>query len=205
MSSQSIFRWGGLASILAAALFAAGGLLTLLPAGGMDSPAAPILYYLGLVLVVPALTSVYAAQSQTAGKLGFAGFLLAILGSMLYSAPAYVLVAGTAGVQEWHSVWLFSMSNVLSLGGSAFLIGMAILGVATMRSSTLPRGAGLLVVAGSLLWFVAFWGSMAMSPVITFVLTAGNLLLGIGLAWIGSVLWTRPAQARGSVSVQPTP
>ncbi|HSL45563.1 MAG TPA: hypothetical protein VK897_19160, partial [Anaerolineales bacterium] len=125
------------------------------------------------------------AQSQAAGKLGFAGFVMSVIGSIMYSGPIFVLMAGTSGVATWHDLWGFSMGNVLPLGASIFLIGSTMFGMASMRAGAFPHYAGLLLAIGSFLWLIAFY-----IPV-PFLLSLANLLSAAALAWMGWTLLPR--------------
>jgi hypothetical protein len=64
-----------------------------------ESPVVPLLFYIGLVFAVPAVMSLYMHHWREVGMLGFVGFLLSMLGAILYSAPNYALTAGTFGVE----------------------------------------------------------------------------------------------------------
>lgn len=186
MSSQTLYRWGAFTIIITALLFVTAAIaLIVVPDGGLANPIAPTLYYLGLILVVPTYLTIYATQAESAGKLGFAGFVLSILGSIMYSGLVYVLVAGTSGVVTWHDLWGFAMGNVLPLGASIFLIGSTLFGVATMRAKVFPRNAGVLLMIGSFLWLIAFY-----IPV-PFLLSIANLLSAISLIWLGLTILPR--------------
>lgn len=186
MSTQTLNRWGAIVTILTAAMFVAAAIaLIVIPDGGLSNPLAPTLYYIGLILIVPAYMALYAAQSQSAGKLGFAGWVMSVIGSIVYSGPIFVLMAGTSGVSTWHDLWGFSMGNVLPLGASTLLIGSIMFGIATRRARVFPRNAGLLLAVGSFLWLIAFY-----LP-IPFLLSLANLLIAAALAWMGVILFPK--------------
>lgn len=190
MSKQDLFRWGGLALILTAVLFVIGGILVVvLPGGGVAGPAAPLVYYLGTITAVLALIALYAAQRQQSGVLGFAGFLLAVIGATLYSGPQLALLAGTSGAAGWHDVWGFAMGNVLLIGPAAFFIGMILLGIASMRGGVLPRWSGGLLVIGAFVWLIAYFLSAVPG-----LLTVASIITGAGMARMGYSLWARQPQ-----------
>lgn len=198
MSTQNLFRWGGLALILTAVLFVIGGILAALdPEGGLSSPVVPLLYYLGTILAVPASIALYAAQRQQSGVLGFAGFLLAMFGAVLYSGPQIALVAGTSGAAGWHDVWGFAMGNVLLIGPAAFFIGLILLGLATGRGGVLPRWSGLLLAIGAFIWLVAYFLSFVPG-----LLTVASIITGAGLAWTG---WAIRSVQKTETAAQPQP
>lgn len=186
MSTQTLYRWGALSVILTALLFAAAAIAVIVvPDGGLSNPVAPILYYAGLILAVPAYLTLYSAQSQYAGKLGFTGFVMAVVGSIMYSGPAFVLIAGTSGVATWHDVWGFAMGNVLPLGATIFLIGSILFGIATRRANVFSRNAGLLLIMGASVWLIAFFTALPFS------LSIANVLTASALSWMGTSLYSR--------------
>jgi hypothetical protein len=167
-------------------LFGAAGILAAFdPQGGLSHPIVSWLYYLGTVSAVPAIIAVYAFQWQQAGRLGFIGCLLAMIGAVLYSGPQMALVAGTSGAAGWHDVWAFAMGHVLLIGPGAFFIGLILLGAAVMRGAVLPSRAGLTLAVGSFIWLVAYVLSGVPG-----LLTIASLITGAGLAWIGWAMWS---------------
>lgn len=178
MSEKHLVRWGAAAVMLSAVTFIGGGMALIL---APDSPIVPMLFYAGLVLAVPAVMTMYMVHRRDVGKLGFAGFLLSMLGAILYSAPNYALTAGTFGVQAWHDLWLFSMSNVLPFGALTFLIGLLLSALAEIRG----RGqmwSSAMVAIGAILWLIAFLFSLSLY----FLLPPATWILGAGLglkAW----------------------
>ena len=186
MSTQTLYRWGAISIIVTALLFAAAAIAVIvIPDGGLSNPVAPTLYYAGLILAVPAYITLYSAQSQSVGKLGFAGFVMTVFGSIMYSGPIFVLLAGTSGVATWHDVWGFAMGNVLPLGATIFLIGSILFGIATRRANVFPRNAGLLLSIGAAIWLVVFY-----IPV-PFSLSIANILTAAALIWMGASLYPR--------------
>jgi hypothetical protein len=71
------------------------------------------------------------------------------------------------------------------LGGLAFLIGLILFGIATMRAGVLPRWAGLLLIVGDIVFGSGdFLGSTA--PVVGAAITCA------GLVWLGLTLLSGP-------------
>lgn len=184
MNTRTLNRWGAGVALVVSLLFSTAAVAVIVvPDGGLASPVAPTLYYAGLILAVPSYVALYSAQAATAGKLGFAGLAMSMIGSIVYSGPIFVLIAGTSGVATWHDIWGFAMGNVLPLGASIYLIGSVLFGLATRRAGVFPRPAGLLLAVGSFLWLIAFY-----IPV-PFLLPAANLLVAGALAWMGLRLY----------------
>lgn len=196
MSVQTLYRWGGIASLTTAVILVIAAVAV--ATQPLSSPLPALMYFVGLVVVVFALTAVYVIQAQQAGKLGLAGFVLSVIGAMLYSAPVYTLIAGSQGVAAWHDIWGFAMGNVLPVGASILLLGMIMLGAVTFRAAVFPRWSGALLAIGALLWLIAFWLTAAAA-----LLPVGSLVIGLGLAWMGWTLvggrLTAPAPAIAAV------
>ena len=187
MGTQDLSRWGGLVLILTAVLFAGGGIFAaVLPGGGLESPAAPLMFYAGTVTAVVAFTALYAAPWKRSGTSGVAGLLLAVVGATLYSGPQLALVAKTFGAAGWHDVWGFAMGNVLLIGPPLFFIGMILLGAATARSGMFPPWSGRLLAIGAFIWLIAY-----VLSIVPGLLTLASLITGAGMAWLGWTLWSR--------------
>jgi hypothetical protein len=180
MSTQSLYRLGGMASLITAVILIIAAVAVATQPQSSILPA--LMYFTGLVVTVFALTAIYVIQAQRAGRLGLVGFVLSVVGAMLYSAPIYALIAGTQGVTAWHDIWGFAMGNVLPVGASTLLLGMIMLGAATFRAGVFPRWSGALLAIGAVLWLIAFWLTAA-AP----LLPVGSLVISLSLAWIG---WT---------------
>jgi hypothetical protein len=191
MSYQTLYRSSSLMMIAAALLLILGGILVaVLPDGGLSSPAAPLAYYLGLIVSVFASASLFWVQVNKMSKLGFAGLLMAIVGAVIYSGPAFVLVAGTLGVSTWHDVWGFAMGNILLLGPALFFLGLIFLGTATRKAGVFDRWIGISLTTGGAVWLVAYFTGLP------FMLTLGSLATGIGLLAAGIALVSGRAAAQ---------
>ncbi len=96
MSSSTLIRWGGLAAIVSGVSSVIGDLLGL--AVDLESAestlTAPyvlvfLVYLLGTVLLLLGLVGLYASQSEAAGVLGLVGFLVAFVGTALFSGALW--------------------------------------------------------------------------------------------------------------------
>ena len=147
MFSPKVILWGGVASAL-------GGLCWLMTGLAPSSGAATIL--LALVLGLGGLVSLYSRQARQGVKLGLAGFALGVVGtvaalaafwwvySVIYSVPSRAAV-NLQFEREGAQSFLVSSLAFLTLG-----IGLALLGVASLRGQTLPRWQGLPLTLGLL-------------------------------------------------------
>jgi hypothetical protein len=84
-------------------------------------------------------------------------------------------------------------------GGLAFFVGLILFGIATVRAGVFPRWAGLLLIAGDVVFGAGdFFGSAA--PIIFVV---GALITCAGLVWLGLALLSgsaAPPRHSGRVS-----
>lgn len=138
MFSPKVVLWGGVASVF-------GGMFWFLSGSG---GAADVL---ALVLGLGGLAGLYSRQAGQGGKLGLAGFALGIIGTVLtlavlwwsstiFSGPTYAIIhlrIQGQPVLAGRAVLMGSL-GLVTLG-----IGLVLLGLANLRSKTLPRWRGL--------------------------------------------------------------
>jgi hypothetical protein len=182
MSSSNLVRQGGgLASIVAGILLLIGHLLNLGgdPEYGTVLGASAVLT--AHVILVFALVALYAAQAESGGILGALGMILSVIGTTLASGVVLVEIAGASGV-EVEAVTESGLSGAISLlGGLAFLIGLILFGIATMRAGVFPRWVGALLIAGDLVFGAAsFSGSAALT-----VEVVGASVTCAAFVWLG--------------------
>src|SRR5215212_9602029 len=182
MSSSNFARTGGgLASAAAGILLLVGHLLNL----GGDPEYGTVLGSSSVltahVLLVFSLVALYAAQAEQSALLGILGMVLSVVGTTLASGVVLVEIAGASGV-EVEAVTGAGISGALSLlGGLAFLIGLILFGVATMRAGVFPRWAGLLLIVGDV---VSGAGGFAGAAATIFEVV-GALITCAAFVWLG--------------------
>ncbi len=181
MSSSNLIRWGGLAAVIAGALFVIvdlTGLLLLgfgqsLSEGGLSSnllylrfvtaPVAGALLLLGLV-------GLYLHQSEAAGVPSLVSFLVAFLGTVL--AQSFVQLVLLAS------------------------LGWALFGVSCLRARVYPRvGAILLVISAVLTGVIRPLASSGSGTVLAYLIA--DILLNVSIAWLGFSLFTRRTKQPG--------
>lgn len=192
-------RWAGLALLVTALSLIAGAILVVVvPFGGLANPAAGIAYYVALVVAAPSLAALYGSQADSAGKTGLTGFAMGSMGAVLYGTGAFLVLPIAENLEAAHDVWVYGMARapVIPVGGAMFLIGLALLGVATARGGRFPRLAGILLALGAAAWFLAFFLSMA-GAFFAALLPIGSALVAAALAWVG---WSLMTDARSGVT-----
>ncbi len=130
------------------------------------------------------LVALWAAQAERSGPLGNLGMVLGVGGTTLVCGVVLVEIAGASGA-EAEAVLAAGMPAALALlAGLAFLIGLILFGVATMRAGVFPRLAGLLLIAGDVVFGL---GSFAGSAATIFEIL-GAVITCAALVWLGASL-----------------
>jgi hypothetical protein len=84
-----------------------------------------------------------------------------------------------------------SYTTYLLVAALLVTVGVVLLGLATMRAGVFPRWAGLLLIGSMVLNLVGF--SPLPASIGSLVEKMAEVLFGLGLAWMGSVLLTDKA------------
>lgn len=125
------------------------------------------------LLMAGAILILYLWQREWVGKLGTTGFVMAFAGSVVAGVNnpiEHCAGVGVMGVMVWVPAVLL------------WLIGMLILGIATIRARMLPVWAGAAVIVGVL-------GMVAMFE------SGGALILGSAWLLVSYALWSTRIQA----------
>jgi hypothetical protein len=211
MFSPKVILWGGVAS-------AFGGFFWLMTVIAPSSGGPGI--ELALILGLGGLVGLYSRQAGQGGRLGLAGFALGIIGTILALATLWWgFTSGRLSSSTIRSepVVADPAFLILSLALVTLGIGLALLGVASLRAKTLhrwrglPLGLGLLSAILGVTFWLAFYvplsqGRNPFDPwnlgnyglVVVFVVFA---LLGLGWMVLGTMLAT---EAEAQVA-QPPP
>jgi vacuolar-type H+-ATPase subunit I/STV1 len=131
--------------------------------------------------LVFALVALWSAQSESSGLLGSLGMVLGVAGTALVSGVVLVKIAGAGGVEVESVLGVGLPSALALLGGLAFLIGLILFGAATMRAGVFPRRAGLLLIAGDVVFGA---GSFAGSAATIFEIL-GAAITCAAFVWLG--------------------
>jgi hypothetical protein len=117
--------------------------------------------------------------------MGFSFVEAFILPRLASTNPAFVeswmgMLTGPAGKFD-----LAALPPLWTLTGPIYMLGGLLFGLATFRAGILPRWAGALLAAGTLLAPVAALLPNASQPKIA-------IPVGLALAWLGYALWSEP-------------
>ena len=171
MKSSNLMRLSGFAALLGAVLLICGVLLRLaiLPAGrsGIDYPTSEVaatwswiafngIALLGLALLLMGLVGLYAAQSEAAGFLGLAGFVVLFVGLAITLGrewfEVFVLPDAAVAAPEWTNTdnagWIrfgFTLPGLLSL------VGGFLFAVATLKARVFPLAPAVTLMIGVML------------------------------------------------------
>ena len=146
MFSPKVVLWGGVVG-------AFGGFFWLMAALAPQSAS----LILALVLGLGGLVSLYSRQAGQSGKLNFAGFALGIIGTGLTLASLWGPIANSNPQTNPGSAAPGVL--IIDLGMPILGIGLALLGVASLRAKNrwrgLPLGLGLLnIMIGITIWLL---------------------------------------------------
>jgi hypothetical protein len=194
MSSSDLIRLGGMAAVVGGVLFVIGDLIGLFTLGVEVAETAAtgaffvqqLLFLLGTVLILFGLFGLYDSQSEATGILGLVGFLIAFLGTALAAGAGWAQAFISPRIAELAPRLLEVPNFAFPLLFAVFAVGWLLFGIATLRAGVYPRAAAILLIVGAVLTFVAF------------LLPASAFVLGIGVAWLGFVLFTRAAHRTSS-------
>jgi hypothetical protein len=203
MSSQTLYRWSGIILLVGGLLGLVGSILdTVLYPSGHNQTAQQILstpfiidaslFLAWALLLALDLPGLYLRQAARAGALGFAGFVLVLLG---------VLLGGVAFATIQVAVFPYLaqlLPKALGPGGQApvavlllviigpgllLAIGAILLGIATMRARVFPRWTGILLIVGGVLFLLSI--PPIPSPFSDIISLAGNVALFVAFGWFG--------------------
>jgi len=207
MSTKDLSRWSGIACILAGLLMA----LATLVHPSRETPeiileqelrlvAAHWLFTFAFGFLLLGLPGLYAAQSESAGRLGLVSFLMLFFGTLFFAVSnnygfiAPVLAAQAPAMLDAINTYppVATLNGLLAVG---FFLGFIFFGIATLRARVLPRRTGILMIIGSPLNMIGAVLGLLVSEALWIVAILGALALSLGLAWAGYSLWSHKEKA----------
>ena len=189
MASSDLIRWGGIAGVVAGVMYILTGFVNLF------APQSPvfvsfsdylieILFVVGLLGTLAAIVGLHYLQRGRYGRTGVAGSLTAFIGyALLLVAATVTILAG----QE-------ALDAVFPIGSLAALVGVVLLGSASLRARVLPRWCGLVLIAGYPLTVVVDIATGG----------AGGIVMGIVWALVGYALLSNSSSSSSSAPAQQT-
>ena len=198
MSTANLIRWSGLISILAGMLYALAAILH--PVGediaAYTSPnwvPAHLVYWVSAILMLFGLVGLYARQVEKTGWLGLVGFVLAFIGTVFVSS-IFFMVSTVIPLIAAETPALFDQAATPPTGAVlvvvlGFSLGYILFSVATMRAGVLPRWSGLLLIIG-VSFFMISEAPLFDRTLSHVIVTVGDVVFGLGLAWMGYALWS---------------
>ena len=186
---KTAIRWSGLALVAGAlGVGAAIVMASLGLPGRFPTPLVSSILLVGSILLMLALPGMYTRQSEAAGWLGLAGYVLLEVGNVLlivYAAEPLFTPAIT-GLGESAAAFFL---------GIALLLGFVLTAVATLRAAVYPRWSGILLLAAGAGFLFDFFMAEDLPPIAG---PLGGAILGLlmasAFAWIGVVIWRGSGQ-----------
>lgn len=202
-TTANLIRWAGLSAAVAGVCYILVGIFHPLniPAS-VTTPEWLMVHVIAMAMSIFGLlgmTGLYARQLEKIGWLGLAGYLLFslwlalilgftfvevfILPILATAAPAFVagwlgMFNGTASTLD-----LGALPILWTLTGPIYILGGLLFGIATFRAAILPRWAGILLAAGTVIGPVAILFPPEYQPKVA-------VPVGLALAWLGYALWS---------------
>ena len=197
MTSSNLIRWAGLSLVVTGVLLVVGPIIH--PADDPTSLATSlwaIAHYLilgSLIFGLLGTVGLYARQVEEAGSLGLVGFIMLFVALALFTGltffEAFILpVLATEAPQFVGGLFAGEISlgvleTVAPVAGLVESIGGLLFGIAIIRAGILPRWAAIVFIIGIV--------PAGLGPLLPEVVARiSNVVLGIGLAWLGYALWS---------------
>ncbi|HEX9941227.1 MAG TPA: hypothetical protein VGG03_04365 [Thermoanaerobaculia bacterium] len=199
MSRTNLFRWSGLANIVAGVLTA----LFWFVHPGLDDPRNALLgrwmyvntgFITLIVLLLWGLTGLYLRQVERSGLLGFLGYVLGFIGLALFvglgTFDAYVVPVLTADASsllgDTGALMQGALGKYAPITGLTFALGYVLFGIATFRAGVFPRWAAVLLALSAPI--------LGMSPLMpAAVRLVGCIIYGVANIALGYSLWSAPS------------
>ena len=183
MSSNPI-RWGVSGALLAAIGWTVSSIVAFVfgvnpfgPVGSLSWALIESSDAIAQVGMLGALVGLHVRQAQNYGRLGTAGFVVALVGTACVFLATVIWLFTAYEVGEGFILDVLEVPWILG-----WLVGFPLLGIATFRAKVLPRWCGLLLAAYPAVFLLAF----------SLVGFYGEVRVLLGLPWLtlGYALWS---------------
>lgn len=156
-----------------------------------------LFHIVGALLAVFGYIGLYLRQREATGWFGLIAFVVAVIGALFFFADGIIALL-TFPVLAIHAPALTEASGPMFTGrvlgfyilfAATNMIGIVLLGIATLRAGMVPRIPTILFIVGGVLF------NLPPNPALHWVLIAGGVLWGIGAARLGTFLWSHGGDA----------
>ena len=184
MSVEKQLRWGGVVAVVA-------GVLAVVAAALRGFGLAPLVgqwaAFVNIVLLFFVFITIYAVQVPGIGRIGLAGFVMALVGLGFTEVISFLILARFSGLAAAHEVQMFAWSQIpiLHLAVLFNTAGAVLLGWGTVQARMLPRWTGALLIVAAALNFLNEY--LAPLPALMIV---PALLFGAAFIGMGWAIWT---------------
>lgn len=195
MQSSRLVTWGAIGGLTAGALLTVGYLLALTLAQGSDAAniTGTWLTFGGFIALVFLAIGLHEALAAGGSQFEGTGAVLTIIGSTIMTGGAFAAIGSAYGIVEEPLYRATELLPLTSTGSVALAVGILLLGLATLRSATLPTPPGGVLIAAAAAFVIGGITFLTGNP-IEEAFYVGGILLGIGAGWAGAALWTgRPS------------
>ena len=186
MSSSDLIRWGGRAALLAGTLWIVLGLVSFAIPRPAAGPAfqgtfsyylVEVIFSLACIGMLGGLVGLHVVQARGLGRLGTVGFSLAFTGiALIVISTLTTLLLGRE---------VLSILFVVGMIGA--LVGLVMLGIATLRARVLPQWSAAVLLVSALGFPVYF----------VFDVYGGGIVFGLIWLVLGYALLSNRGQAVG--------
>ena len=178
MSMSTFFRLSAVAGLLSSLAIITDNLL---PEGDAFNWVGVLSPVFGLL----ALTGLYLWQMEASGKLGALGYIANLLGMGFFVGLAFAnaFMLPYLGGDVLKELFAGPTRLAFVAGGSIFLVGVILFGLAAIKARTYPILAALLYMVGFI--------PISLQPLFPpSIITLGSLMAGAGIAWFSYALWS---------------
>ena len=166
MSSTNLFRWGGIAAILAGVLYPTSWIFKFVI--GADYILTTSIGFIAMVLLIFGLIAIYGIQVEESGIYGLLGFILTIISTCMDLGQCWLPESGE----------ITGVAGVLGpLIGITALPGYILLGIGSWKANIFPR------------WITIIWPSGWVISMISMVVFMSGVEIAYNLAGIGLAIW----------------
>lgn len=161
----------------------------------VQGPIVGIPSFVGLLVGYVGLLGVYSLLRDPAPRLALAGVILVL--APVVTIVLVLLHAVTVGGEPPFADTIFMVMGV------GFALGIALFGLASLRTETPSRGVGVFLIVWAVPWLLLVGLGAENIAVVDFVISALNAVAVLAIGYLLRV--QRPSPSRGDTAPEPTP